>query len=407
LTAIRRFGIAPQALRQQPDREVPAAPLLHLALLLTGLGTALLGPILPLLSRHWHLQDQQSGLLLAAQFMGAFTGGLTVSKRLRRSLVLSLAAAAIGFTGFAMASALVPACVLLFLAGWGVGQCLTACNIIAGRRYSTRRGSAMALLNFSWSVGAMLSPLLAAWLTPRYPLRHLIEGFAGCFLGVLILLLGDLRGMPAEIVSTSDAPTGTASASRLAPSTYLYFIALLFLYGGVETSISGWLTTYALRYGNRNLTLSEYTTLVLWTSLTVGRAFTSILLLRMKEATLLRLSLLLSAIFIAGLALAHGAWSIAAFAVLLGLSLAPFFPSSFSIMMGDRPSARQAGVVLAVSGVGAAILPSLMGVLSTHTGSLQLALAVPFSAALILLGLSLSPPAPSSEPGAPPLASDT
>ncbi|HEX4652019.1 MAG TPA: MFS transporter, partial [Granulicella sp.] len=282
-----RLGIAFQTLGQQSDREVPAAPLLHLALLLTGLATALLGPILPLLSRHWHLQDQQSGLLLAAQFLGAFAGGLTVSKRLRRSLKLSLAAAAIGFTGFAMAPALVPACVLLFVAGWGVGQCLTACNIIAGRRYSTRRGSAMALLNFSWSVGAMLSPLLAAWLTPRFPLRHLIEGFAGCFLGVLILLLGDLRGMPAEIVSASDTPSGTASASRLAFSAYLFFIALLFLYGVVETSISGWLTTYALRYGNRNLTLSEYTTLVLWASLTVGRAVTSILLLRMKESTLL------------------------------------------------------------------------------------------------------------------------
>jgi len=400
--ALRRLSIPAQAIREHSGREVPTAPLLHLALLLTGLATALLGPILPLLSGHWHLQDQQSGLLLAAQFLGAFTGGLTVSKRLRRSLVLGLAAAAVGFTGFAMAPALAPACVLLFVAGWGVGQCITSCNIIAGRRYSTRRGSAMALLNFSWSVGAMLSPLLAAWLTPRFPLRHLIEGFAGCFLGVLILLLGDLRGMPTEIVSASDTSSGGAGASRLAFSAYLYFIALLFLYGGVETSISGWLTTYALRYGNRNLTLSEYTTLVLWTALTVGRAVTSILLLRMKESTLLRASLLLSAVFIAGLALAHGAWSIAAFAVLLGLSLAPFFPSSFSMMMGDRPSARQAGVVLAVSGVGAAVLPSIMGVLSTHTRSLQLALAVPFTAALILLGLSLSPPVPASGSDTPP-----
>jgi FHS family glucose/mannose:H+ symporter-like MFS transporter len=407
LTAFRRSAIAPEAVREQLGREVPAAPLLHLALLLTGLATALLGPILPLLSRHWHLQDQQSGLLLMAQFLGSCTGGLTVSKRLRRSLVLSLAAAAIGFTGFAMAPGLAPACVLLFVAGWGVGQCLTACNIIAGRRYSARRGSAMALLNFSWSVGAMLSPLLAAWLTPRFPLRHLIEGFAGCFLGVLLLLLGDLRGVPAEVVSASDAPAGSASGSRLALSAYLYFIALLFLYGGVETSISGWLTTYALRYGNRDLTLSEYVTLVLWAALTVGRAVTSVLLLRMKEATLLRASLLLSALFIAGLALAHYAWSISAFAVLLGLSLAPFFPSSFSMMMGDRPSARQAGVVMAVSGVGAALLPSFMGVISTHTGSLQLALAVPFTAALILLGLSLSPPAPAPESSTPPFVAKT
>jgi FHS family glucose/mannose:H+ symporter-like MFS transporter len=365
-------------------------------MLLTGLATALLGPILPLLSQHWQLQDQQSGLLLMAQFCGSFSGGLTVSRHLRRSLLLGFCAAAIGFTSFALAPTLGPACLTLYVAGWGVGQLITACNIIAGRRYGTRRGSAVALLNFTWSFGAMLSPLLAAWLTPRFALARLLEGFAACFVVMLIGLLFDLRGVPAEILSASDvtaSPT-EASASRLAPRSYLYFIALLFFYGGVETSLSGWLTTYALRYGNRTLTLSEYTTLVLWTALTVGRAITSLLLLRVRESTLQRVSLTLGAVFTAGLALAHGAWSIAAFAVLLGLSLAPFFPSTFSIMMGDRPSARQAGVVLAMSGVGASILPSLMGVVSTHTGSLQVALAIPLAAAIVLLGMSFFPPTP-------------
>jgi MFS transporter, FHS family, glucose/mannose:H+ symporter len=335
-----------------------------------------------------------------AQFLGAFTGGMTVSKHLRRSLLLGLTSSAVGFTGFAIAPSLVPACILLYIAGWGVGQCLTSSNIIAGRRYSTRRGSALALLNFSFSFGAMLSPLLAAWLTPLYSLRHLIDGFAGCFLGVLLLLLTDLRGAPPELLSASDTATDTtASGSRLALPTYLYFIALLFLYGGIETSLGGWLTTYALRYGNRSLAVSEYTTLILWTSLTAGRAITSLLLLRLRESTLLRASLLLSVLFTAGLALAHTAWSIAACAVLLGLSLAPFFPATFSIMMGDRPSARQAGIVLAVSGIGAALLPSLMGIVSTHTGSLQLALIIPLTATVVLLVLSLLPPTPNPEPG--------
>jgi fucose permease len=44
--------------------------------------------------------------------------------------------------------------------------------------------------------------------------------------------------------------------------------------------------------------------------------------------------------------------------------------------------------VLAVSGLGAAALPWLMGVVSTRAGSLQVALALPFAAALGLLGMS-------------------
>jgi FHS family glucose/mannose:H+ symporter-like MFS transporter len=57
--------------------------------------------------------------------------------------------------------------------------------------------------------------------------------------------------------------------------------------------------------------------------------------------------------------------------------------------MARRPTARQAGIVLAVSGLGAASLPWLMGVVSTRTGSLQVALALPFAAALGLLAMSL------------------
>jgi fucose permease len=80
---------------------------------------------------------------------------------------------------------------------------------------------------------------------------------------------------------------------------------------------------------------------------------------------------------------------IAAFAVLLGFSLSPFFPSTFALLMAEKPAARQAGIVLAVSGLGAAALPWLMGVVSTRTGSLQVALALPLAAAIILLGMSL------------------
>ncbi len=336
------------------------------------------------------MSDQQSGLLLLAQFCGATTGGLTVSKRLNRSLTLGLAAAALGFIGFAAAPGLPFACIALFAAGWGVGQLITAGNITAGRRYAAHRGSALALLNFSFSLGAMLSPLLAAWLTPRMALRTLLTGFAVCFALVLAGLLIELRThVTAELAAT----TASNSESRLSLRIYLYFSLLLFLYGGVETSLDGWLTTFALRYGDRTLAIGQYTTLVLWASLTAGRALSSLLLLRITESTLQRAALILTATCIAALTVAHGALAIALLACILGLSLAPFFPSTFALLMADKPSARQAGVVLAMSGLGAAFLPSLMGVVSTHSGSLQIALSIPLVAAIVLFALSISPPA--------------
>lgn len=57
--------------------------------------------------------------------------------------------------------------------------------------------------------------------------------------------------------------------------------------------------------------------------------------------------------------------------------------------MQRQPPARTAGFILAVSGLGAALFPWMMGVLSTQTGSLRMAMIVPWTLAVLLLILSL------------------
>jgi FHS family glucose/mannose:H+ symporter-like MFS transporter len=361
---------------------------MHYGLALAGLGTALLGPILPVLARQWGMLDSQSGLLMMAKFCGAFLGGITVSGRLRRSLLVGLMAGAVGFGGFAISPSMSVGCGCLFVGGFGLGQIITSVNILAGRRFTAHRGSALAMLNFSFSLGAMLSALLSAWLLPRFALRGLLEGFAMLFaIGVAALIVqmsGDSGGEEEFAAASAEADPRIGLNGRV----YVYFAALLVLYGGLETCLSGWLTTFALRYGNKTLAVSEYTTLLLWMSLTVGRVGASAVMLRVGEKTVQRWGLVLAAVFTATLAMAHSAVTIAGFAVLLGLSLAPFFPATWALLMAERPTARQAGVVLAVSGLGAAALPWLMGVVSTRAGSLQVALALPFAAALGLLVMS-------------------
>jgi FHS family glucose/mannose:H+ symporter-like MFS transporter len=367
----------------------PTLPLMHAVFVLAGLGTMLLGPILPLLATQWHLNDSQLGLLLMAQFIGATIGGVTVSAKLARDLLIGLFAAGLGFAAFALAPGLVPACAALLVGGFGVGRIIATGNILAGARYTENRGAALSRLNFSWSGGALLSPLLAAWLVPHAPLRTLLAIFAACFLVCGGALTGQLRNN----ASAQTADPGASSAEpALAPRLFLYFAALLFIYGGLETSLSGWLTTYALRYGKTSLVLSEYTMVLLLCGLTAGRALAAWLLLHMRDTTLQRIALLASAALGAALAAAPRASLIATLAVMLGIALAPIFPATFALLMAHRPPARTAGIVIAASGLGAAALPSLIGVISTRTGSLRTALAVPVAAALAMLLLSTLPP---------------
>ena len=366
-------------------RPTPSAALMHFAFVLTGLGTAMLGPLLPLLSRHWQLRDEQSGLLLMAQFCGSFLGGVSVSWRLRRSLLIGMGASAAGMGCFAIAPGLAWACASLLVAGFGLGHSITAVNILAGQRFTEQRASALALLNFFWSFGAMLAPLLTASLAPRFALGRLLGSFALLFVVCGMAMAAQMRGAPAEMRALESDEGGAVGLGR---QVFVLFMVLLFLYGGLETSLSGWLTTYALRYGDRTLVVSEYTTLLLWLSLTAGRAGSSVLLLRAPERVVRSVALGITVVLTAGLALAHTAASIAVCTVGLGLSLSPWFPVTFSVLMGERPRARQAGIVIAVSGLGAAALPWLMGVVSTRTGSLQVALLIPLIAAVGLLGMS-------------------
>jgi FHS family glucose/mannose:H+ symporter-like MFS transporter len=380
-------GAARIVLDERTKAAAPSLGLMHFGLLLAGLGTALLGPILPLLASQWHMVDAQSGLLMTAKFCGAFLGGVSVSRNLPRSLLVGLMAGAVGFGAFALAPTMAIGCGGLFVGGFGLGQIITSTNILAGRRFTTHRGSALSLLNFSFSLGAMLSALLSAWLLPLFPLHALLECFAGAFVAGGIALLLQMRGAPAAEEFDSPA-NGTSAETGLNGRVYLYFAGLLFLYGGLETCLSGWLTTFALRYGDKTLVVSEYTTLLLWMSLTVGRAGASAMMLRIGEKTMQRWGLALAAAFTAALAVSHSALWIAAFAVLLGLSLAPFFPATWALLMAEKPAARQAGIVLAVSGLGAASCPWLMGVVSTRTGSLQVALVLPLATAVVLLGMN-------------------
>lgn len=377
----------PQPDGTHPDRG-PAAPSLAAGFLLAGLGTALLGPILPSVTHAWRLTDAAAGTLFLAKFVGAFLGGISVSQRLRLSLLSGALLCALGFGGFALAGGLASGAALLFIGGFGLGQMIASTNILAGLRYARHTGSALAALNFFWALGAVLTGLLAAVLLPRFGLRTPLLCFAGLF---LLCAAGYGLGRPVAPQAPTHTSLPTSGEKKLAPSALLVFATLLFLYGGLETCLTSWLPTFTLRVADHPLLHGQSAVVLLWTALTAGRALSSAILRVVSERVALACGLAISIVLIAALALSHSAALLSAECILLGLSLAPFFPATFALLMHLRPAPRTAGFVIAVSGLGAALFPWLMGVVSTHTGSLSVAMAVPAILAAALLALALLP----------------
>ena len=399
----------------------PSIAWLAAGLLLAGLGTVLLGPILPAISLRWHLTDSQTGPLFFAKFVGSFIGGISVPRKLRWGIFSGTILSCLGFATFGLSTGLLTGSLTLFLAGIGLGQIIASTNILAGYRYRHQTGSALSSLNFFFSLGAVATGLIVASFEPRFGLQSLLLWLGAAFLttgiggrlgwikppsptttkGITSKGITTTPGAPdlshLEIgeqisVETSDLPSDLPDSHTpirsLDAQSFVRFALFLFLYGGLETCLAGWLTTYTLRYSDAHLIGGQSAVVLLLAALTTGRALSSIALRFIREITMQRLGLALSFLFIAALSTSHHAASLSLWSILLGLSLAPFFPSTFALLMHRNPTPRTAGFILAVSGLGAAAFPWLMGAVSTHPGSLRTAMSVPMSLALLLLAVS-------------------
>jgi len=388
---------------EQPPNELPSGALLHYSILLTGFGTVFLGPLLPTLTAAMHATDRGGGAMLAAQFSGAFVGGWTTGSPLWRCMLRGYLAATVGFaalgwlthaTGLSRGLPwLLPALAVL---GFGIGQMITSVNLLASQRWASSRGAALTLLNFTWSLGALTAPLLLLRLLQSLTTGTILTGMAALLLaGLLVAWSRRPRSSAADAaIRGTETASGelprigdSASDSGISSPLYLYFCLLLFLYGGIETSLSGWLTTFDARYGTGHLTIALSTS-AFWFSLTATRALAPLALRVLRERTLLRLGLAGAIAAFLLMLVVSGAPAIAACAALAGISLAPWFPLVLSQLVGLGPTARQAGRVIAVSGLGAAALPWMVGQLSATTGSLRSALLLPALGVAALLFLS-------------------
>jgi fucose permease len=158
-------------------------------------------------------------------------------------------------------------------------------------------------------------------------------------------------------------------------------LLMFFLYTGAELSFGSW--TYSL------LTLSREVPVEVaglwagsyWATFTIGRIMAGLLTRRFGIAKLLKAGFLLA---LAGSALLW--WnpfaqaSIIAVSV-IGFAIAPIFPglvSGTSARVGEHHAANTIGMQIAAAGLGAAVVPSLAGVLAQNFSLEAIIVKIPF-----------------------------
>ena len=353
---------------------------LYLGFTLTGVGTALLGCILPALTAAWHLSDAQAGVLLAAQFSGSASGALLVGRNFSAAVVrgyslLTASSIAIAFVPH------LPRLLTFFAFGLGLGLSMTATSMLIGSRYAGKRASTLSLLNAFWTIGAALAPQIAFFWVGRWRPTPFFVVF-----GLAALVALGVAGPRRERAAGTANASGLAHAQPGDRKLILVFVGLGFLYVGVESSIGGWLMTYIQRLPIHNQAWAPIATSAFWIGLLCGRLLAPGVLLRVSEARLLGACLGIAFASTAFLLWVQNPTAITLTVAIAGCGLGPIFPLLLAKALAALNDSPRAKWVFSMSGLGGAALPWIIGVLSSHGDSLRVGLVVPVIA---LLGMML------------------
>jgi fucose permease len=355
---------------------------LHPIFALTGVLHAVGGALLPSLAARFHFGDSTAGLLFLLYFAGTSLGALLCRGSYARLITVGFAAMVCTCVAVALCprSLLAPAFLLL---GISVGVPMSAVTLFVGRAYPERCAPLLTFLNFSWSIGALAAPLIAARILVHHSYQAAYLLFAGASAAAFLAGMLVLKDPPEPAQSLSQTRTSDGALSLIAVFAFAAFLQV-----GIENTVAAWLPTYALRMAGAGIVLAAASTSFYWAGFLGMRGLSSLLLLRAEPIRVFRLAVAL-AFFSALLLVFAPSASLRNIAMfLLGASLAPTYPLVLAGFFARTTRTADSRWILFTAGFGGSVLPWIAGFTSTHTGSLRTGMLI-IPAALLLMALLL------------------
>jgi fucose permease len=369
--------------------------LAYAAFIALGMPDGLMGIAWPSVRADFGVPLDALGMLLVAAVTGYMTSSFLSGTLVARLGVGKLLAISCALTGIALFGyTLVPAWWMLVMlgvvAGLGAGAIDAGLNTYAATHFSE---GLVQWLHASYGIGITIGPIIITAAITSFDSWRLgyrvVAGFQLLMSLAFVLTLSWWADQHREIADgrprekrLTDYKTPLTETIRQ-PRVWLS-VLLFFLYVGTETSLGIW--AYSLLTESRGVApgVAGLLTGSYWATFTIGRILAGLYAKRAGIDLLVQVSL--------GFAL-FGAvllwWNPFPLANLLavtvvGFAIAPIFPaliSGTSRRVGVHYAANTIGMQMAVTGLGASLIPSLMGVLADRF-SLEI---VPVCLSLMLL----------------------
>jgi fucose permease len=350
--------------------------LAFIAFVALGLPDGLLGVGWPSIRTDFSIPLDAIGMLLFASVAGymtsSFLNGILLSKvGVGRVLAASCFLTGFALIGYTFAPQWWVMVALGVFAGLGAGAIDAGLNTYVAAHFGE---GLMQWLHASWGVGITLGPIIMTLgLTNANTWRfgYRVVGFFQIVLAVCFVLTLSMWRQNNEPVENNPQKRLTEYKTPIGetlrhPQVWLSAL-LFFLYVGAETSLGTW--TYTLLTESRGVdkALAGFFAGSYWFTFTVGRIVAGLIANKIGGNKLVKGGLI-GALLGAGLLIWNPFVLANVIAVgIIGLSIAPIFPAMMSgtkIRVGDHFAANTIGMQMIATGLGTAVIPSLMGVLA-------------------------------------------
>ena len=351
---------------------------LHPLFALTGVLHAVGGSLVPSLAQRFHLTDSDAGILFLLYYGGTSIGALLCRWNYVRTITLGFGGVVVSCLAvIAVPHSLLP---LSFLClGISVGVPMSAISLFVGCAFPDRTAPLLTLLNFTWSLGALAAPLIAARILLHHTYRAAYLLFAvmaavAAFAGLLLL----------EEPQGAEQPAGNTNP-RSQWTLILVFAAAAFLEVGVENTAAAWLPTFSLRTAEKGIAMAAASSALYWLGFLASRGVCSLLLMRIAPVRVFSAAVLGGIVAASLLAAFSSVTGRGVAMFLLGASLAPNYPLVVAGSLSRVRRASDSRWVLATAGFGGSVLPWLAGTISGQTGNLRFGMLVIPAALLLML----------------------
>jgi fucose permease len=364
-----------------------------LAIFVYGMIAAMLGSILPDLSKKFNLTPKQNGSIAMGQAIGLMAGSFFVGplmdiEGVKTGLLLGLALIVAALLGLRGAGGFGSIAAFLLMLGVGGGIVVVGANGLPPhiQMGSISTAGVFNILNLFFGLGGLVTPLVAARLFQNNSSKLLV--FAATITAATVAFCG-ITEMP--------APSGKVSfefsqaGSLLATPALLLLSLTLFVYVACEVGVWNWLVRHLIAQGVPEAQALTVLSLGFALGLLLGRVAVSPILTGVSPEHVLTGAAILMAVT-SYLMLQSGNPTLAWILVFLGgIAMAPVFPTTLAIVSARFPAmaATATGIAVTAGWFGLVVSsPIIGGIAGEDPKRLKKALLLIPAASIVMLVVS-------------------